>query len=114
MQTKVLAIKSTVTGQFPDSESNDNLCDFASVAICKQMSTIFGADQWINEELRTCVIDSCVVTGPANTRRLRSLATVQKTIDLDLSVTIETTDTTEPKITAGDLAGAVEDEGTSW
>jgi hypothetical protein len=106
----VLAIKNTVSGQFPDTESHDNLCGFSSVAICKQMRTGLGS----KEELSVCATGSCAVTGPANTRALRSLAMVQKTIDLDLSVTIESTDPTELTIKAGDLADVVEIEDTSW
>jgi hypothetical protein len=102
-----VTLTTTITGEFQSNETDEKLCEYTSVTVCNRMQTILD-----DEELTSCIIDSCDVTDVSD-RRL-TLEVVRKTIILTQSFTFETLDVSEKKTTVEDLAVAVQTEDTTW
>jgi hypothetical protein len=110
-----VTLTTTITGEFQSNdEPVEKLCDYSAVACCDYMEDILG-----DEELTSCITDSCDVTDVSD-RRLslfdgfRSLEMVRKQINLVQSFTFKTLDVSEKKTTVEDLTVAVQTEDTTW
>jgi hypothetical protein len=106
---KVLSITNMVTGEFSEDADEGEVCEYAGVALCEQMSTGLNG----LGGLRQCVTDSFEVEVTGSNRKLGET----RTITIAQSLTVVSFDkkaTEPPAITGFNLADVVEVADTAW